>query len=690
MEVRQLDSAWTTCTGGINGVYDPPTALHSQKTLAMPTLPLIHTTTSSEAVPASTLVPPSAPQTSTAYIQTSDPASPSSSTVLQASIDPRPSGSSDIPTSSNSANGIDPQATDGSNVVITYSFTETSADSLPSQTIPDRSPSASYESGVLSASPADPSGVVPPSTESDATAETTNALTILSAADSSAESQLTPATGPTDPASTDPLSSLDPNTSGSPTPQMSDPGASQIAPPAAQLTVVVDPSSPDIVVIGTQTLAPGQQATVDNTIVSLASTGASVFGWRTTDILPAPTEAGATSSGESSALVLTVDGGTQSSAAIGETLLLGSSLVVLPTLDSGLSSGSAVLTVEFGGYGSTGVLGSSNIAPDTMTLAVSGPAPTEVTAVLETQFTIGSQAYTAAAVSSGMIIVSNGGSAATVNGQRLSAMTDGMVVGTGTSSSTIALTPSTEASAEVISIGSQAFTYSSGPSSGAEVFANGHTTFSIVPGAIPTTVGTQVVSADFYSQIVVGSSTYKIGTASGNEAEQADTIVVETQTLTEITESSGAGIFAGQHTTFTVSPGGSAAIIDGQTVSAASSGRVVIGTSTVDIVPVQTTFTVGTQLVTASRLSNGDQALAVGSSSITLTPGGTAATIGTEVISEVSNGAVTEIPSVGSGGPDTEPSPLSSTTTTSGATTIMMSAQSLFGVIALLIMYHFT
>ena len=64
MEVRDIDPAWRSCIGGIDGAYDPPKALLSQHLVAGPTTPTAETVPSTTtAAPALSATPTGAPST---------------------------------------------------------------------------------------------------------------------------------------------------------------------------------------------------------------------------------------------------------------------------------------------------------------------------------------------------------------------------------------------------------------------------------------------------------------------------------------------------------------------------------------------------------------------------------------------------------------------------------------------------
>ncbi|KAK5746361.1 hypothetical protein LTR17_000741 [Elasticomyces elasticus] len=76
MEVRELDDAWASCEGGLNGAYDPPVHLTATDVAAGPTIPTI------SAMPASTITSPASNITAPvrSVIIPTSPSQPASST----------------------------------------------------------------------------------------------------------------------------------------------------------------------------------------------------------------------------------------------------------------------------------------------------------------------------------------------------------------------------------------------------------------------------------------------------------------------------------------------------------------------------------------------------------------------------------------------------------------------------------
>jgi hypothetical protein len=207
-----------------------------------------------------------------------------------------------------------------------------------------------------------------------------------------------------------------------------------------------------------------------------------------------------------------------------------------------------------------------------------------------TTFTIGSQTYTASALSNSGTIVANGDStatlalvsgdssgqatAATLNGQTVSVASGGVVVGNGASASTVTLAQSASANS-VYAVGSATVTQIAF-SSGAQVLADGGSTLTVSAGRAATTVGGETISADPSGNLVVGTgntaSTASPIAPSGNAGSYTETVNGRPVTIASNPGASGM-IVDGS----TILPG-SVATINGQTVSAGAGG-VFVGSS---------------------------------------------------------------------------------------------------------------
>ncbi|KAK5716500.1 hypothetical protein LTR15_009391 [Elasticomyces elasticus] len=126
--IQSMYSGWASCSGDINGVYDPPTALTPRGTAAGPTTPQVLTLTPTPASPSSTrLAPtPSTTMSATTGQATAAPASDlagdsseasqASNTSASGQVDPAVSTAAD-PKQSSSVNSISTQDEDSSSQI---------------------------------------------------------------------------------------------------------------------------------------------------------------------------------------------------------------------------------------------------------------------------------------------------------------------------------------------------------------------------------------------------------------------------------------------------------------------------------------------------------------------------------------------------------------------------------------------
>ncbi|KAK4495867.1 hypothetical protein PRZ48_013135 [Zasmidium cellare] len=172
-------------------------------------------------------------------------------------------------------------------------------------------------------------------------------------------------------------------------------------------------------------------------------------------------------------------------------------------------------------------------------------------------------------------ILTAGRPAATVGSQLMSAGSSGnIVVGTGQGASTInaAQAPSGMFISPVAD-----------QQSAIQVVSGDHTA-TLTPGASAVTVGDQVMSAGSSGAVVVGTGKDASTINAVNQPTQA-TLNAQANTMSEVSGSAVQVVNDGK--TETLTPGGSAVTVGSQILSAASSGRVVVGTgstaSTVDV-----------------------------------------------------------------------------------------------------------
>ncbi|KAI9713503.1 MAG: hypothetical protein M1820_000885 [Bogoriella megaspora] len=340
-----------------------------------------------------------------------------------------------------------------------------------------------------------------------------------------------------------------------------------------------------------------------------------------------------------------------------------------------MSSNSAILSV--GGPAAT-ILGqavsaaSNGLAVGSTTVAYEEPVPVQSAApftISGTPYTVfetfgpGNQPEAIVPMGSSSITLTPGGAIATINGQTLSAGSDGIVVGSST-----ARYSANPAHSQVVA----PFTISGIPYTALESTLSGQnnevlvplgsSTLTLVPGGSATTLGGQILSAA-PSGIVVDRTTKPWLQYSDNQpsTEEGTTQLVAPFTLSESPYTAietnipgpGNGVIIPLGTTSaTLSAGGPATTIDGHAISAASNGIVVDG-STEAFTP--SIFTLGTSETIAPFTISGSAYTAfetsipglgeeivipISGSKITLSPGGSDATVGGEVISAVSTGIV--------------------------------------------------
>lgn len=176
LQMRQLDSAWSTCSWNLNGLYDPPRLLSQEITYPTPTYPSRQSTASAR---------PASPPTNSGAPET---AGPHTSTVV-------PSSTPDLPIHSTAPADPAPQSPASPTIdQPTRSFGSDPAGN--SQKPPD----PPVNSGTISMS-----GFLPPIVETTRAAKTANALSVLSSAEhtiqsadpSSHPTHLTPNVDPT-------------------------------------------------------------------------------------------------------------------------------------------------------------------------------------------------------------------------------------------------------------------------------------------------------------------------------------------------------------------------------------------------------------------------------------------------------------------------------------------------------------
>ena len=325
-----------------------------------------------------------------------------------------------------------------------------------------------------------------------------------------------------------------------------------------------------------------------------------------------------------SAAVVTIGAETYTVAS-GGAIILGSTTVI-PGGPAATVSSQAV------SIASNGVAVGSKTASYLQPLAgASQPQPTAI-------ITVESQAYTIAAGGSlnvGSTTVAPGGSAATISGQVVSVAPQGVVVGSKTiaySASALLHTSLAASSSEtVITFGVQ--THSTSIVAGGPIVM-GSTTLS--SGAAATISGTVISMGP--SGIIIGSSTLPYIVLPSNGVTLSLEPVLTLGGL-PITAASGSSFFIGGQTltpggvitaassTISLSPSGPPAVanINGvyQTLSSAFADG--------ETPSARATFTIGSQVITASELAGNSDFAIIGSRTLTL--GGSAATIAGQAVS---------------------------------------------------------
>ncbi|KAF2236548.1 hypothetical protein EV356DRAFT_530829, partial [Viridothelium virens] len=370
-------------------------------------------------------------------------------------------------------------------------------------------------------------------------------------------------------------------------------------------TIAADPSNSGGVVVAGQTLQPGAQTTINNTPVSVGQAGTIAVGGSTTvNAASAPQVLG----GQTVAADPSNSGGV---VIAGQTLAPGAQTTINQTPVSV-------------GQGGTVAIGSStvNVAPAGVPAAVT-PAPAAAT--------IGSQVVSADPVDPGALVVGGSqtlqqGQVTTIGNTPVSVAPGGVVVAGGAGgSSTIPLQAAqSPAPVAVATIGGQAISATSG-----QPVAVGGTT--LTPGGAPATVGGQVVSLGSQG-LIVGSST-----AAYSGPGAATTPAAAAVTLGDITytASSGSPFIIGSNT---LSVGGPAATVSGQIVSLGSQG-VVVGSSTVGY-SAASTGGEGAVVIIGGNLYSASSGAPLIIGSTTLSAGGPAVTIDGQRISVGSQGVV--------------------------------------------------
>ncbi|KAK5736560.1 hypothetical protein LTR17_007379 [Elasticomyces elasticus] len=297
-------------------------------------------------------------------------------------------------------------------------------------------------------------------------------------------------------------------------------------------------------------------------------------------------------------------------------------------------------TFEFAGSTHVVVASSGDVAVDGTTVAQTplstGGAPAPVI------FTASGQAITAVqdpsdpnVVSVNGVTVTQGGDPATVNGVPISYASSGLVAG-----SSLVMPVSAEgAAATTFVAGSQTFEVSQDGSSGPTLIVAGGSTRTLIPGQATTIDGVTFSPQATGGIVVGGTSTVQPAVAQTTGADPAEALItLAGQTVTAI-QGSGASTNVVEVAGTTLSLGGSAAMIGGQVVSAASNG-IVVGSQTIAYSPggqLGAVFTASGSSFTAVEGSDPGVVVVDGT---TLSVGGPAQTIDGVVLSAATDGVV--------------------------------------------------
>lgn len=537
--------------------------------------------------------------------------------------------------------------------------------SLESTDVPTTQDQSSGDTQVIQTSVVDPSpSVNEPSTVQASGAapqapETTNALSILSQAESSEAAA--------DPGPSIVTADGSPETTQAPD-QTDDPtivpsGATIASQPlAGDLTdataapgiiatvnsqpVVGDPSDPGVISVATQALSLGGSAqTVRGATLSYGSAGIVSDGVLTIPIstavaasLGANLPTALQTNGES---IYTVDGQAY-------TIQSGGSGVIVNGNPLSADSPATTLGGQVVGLASATVV--SGYAIQGKTLVAGGSAVTD-------QGTV----YSARSSGSGILIAANGASI-TLSASGSSPLTlagsviatpiavsqlGPVVIGTGAEASTLSSPDvlgdrASASTGSQLIVGSQTFTEIT-QTNGATVFANAGTSFTLAASSPAVIVDGEEVSALSSGNVRVGTSI--VSGVPGTQVATPDSVIsVGSQVLTEIGASTGIEVFANAQTTFTISSGGETTI-NGELVSAVQSAEIVVGTATFSVAPAATShpvsvITVGSNTFTEIATSNGESVFADASTSWTISQGGPAQTIDGVTVTALPNGEV--------------------------------------------------
>jgi len=341
-----------------------------------------------------------------------------------------------------------------------------------------------------------------------------------------------------------------------------DPGTS--TDPAAGIATVggqtLSAATGDIggVVIGGQTLTPGQATVINNTPLSVGNGGTLVAGGATITL----------TSGQSQGTPIATFsvGGQQVTAQSGSPVVVGG---------SSLSAGGPAATISGDtiSAGPAGVVVNGNTASFTATPVASLAEPSAL-------FTAGGQTFTAqggsadpnVATIDGTIVLTQSGSATVVDGQTLSLGNAGVVVD-GTSVAT--LSNAVAEPSAIFTADGHTFTAVGDPSLSGTATIDG--SILLTEGGSATVLHGETLSLGPTGIIVDGTSTAAFSFGS---ADASAILTVDGHTLTAVHGSATTNVVTIDGS-ITLTPGGTASVVDGETLSLGPNGIVVNGTTTV-------------------------------------------------------------------------------------------------------------
>ncbi|KAK5719439.1 hypothetical protein LTR15_007963 [Elasticomyces elasticus] len=635
-QIRNLDPAWATCAVALDGLYDPPKVLTAQTTMAGPASSA-HTIAAS---PASSVVNAS-PQ----------PTSVQSTTRPNEIADPGLE-------STRSSNAPGQATTQPANIDTSTVITASSQGRLSSQA------SASTPASTAGPGPAPPANSSPPSSEvSPAPASLdpakippnpvisilTNALSSSNVAAAATTSQGSPGSqgsGSSGGSAGDPTPSQ-PNESGS---IGSSDQATASNPGGAIVSVIADgdPASSASAFDPASGSSPTGTDSGSSPADNVATVGSSTFV-----IAPA----------DSSSAVVVSGGGSSITLAPGQSSSIGGQLVSAP------SSGGAVIAT-----GSNAV----TIVPALET-SINAADPGSGSGMQSSVVSIGSSLFTVAPTQiagSSAVVIANGGTTATLalgasttlGGQAISAPSPGgIVIGTGSTASTVNFVPDHQSSHPTTSGAVLIFGSSITVSAIRTVVPgeNGQATPAAIVGGstiaqgLTATVSGHVVSVGSNGIVVDGTQTQQMTAVRPSQPASSGAIVqIGTSTLSALesilTGSNGkltTEVILGGSTTITA--GGSAATVDGHVISLQSNGIVINGMQTQAISGLPgasaaggALLTLGSSTLTASEMvisaSNGQPTTEAVIDGHTLIAGGSSITVNGHKVSLGGSGIVVD------------------------------------------------